>query len=113
MSLEAGKLRHRVRFEAQTTDVDSDGISTTEWETVATVWAAIEPLSGNSFLAAQATQAKATARIVIRYRAGLDASMRAVHGSTVYDIVAPPLADKESGIEYLTLLVATGVNAGG
>lgn len=111
MTLDAGKLRHRVSIEQQTTNVDSDGISSTEWALVADVWAAIEPLSGNAFVSAQAAQSKVTGRITIRYRAGVVASMRVVHGSTNYNIEAV-LPDKESGLEYLTLLVSTGVNAG-
>jgi SPP1 family predicted phage head-tail adaptor len=86
----------------------------TTWTTV-TGWdsvpAAIEPLSAREFIAAQAVQSAVTARITLRYRAGLDASMRIVHNGTIYNI-AGVLADPDSGLEYVTIPVSTGVNNG-
>ena len=50
------------------------------------------------------------ARITIRYRA-VTAKMRVLHGSTVYNVHAV-LPDKDSGTEYLSLMVSQGVNNG-
>lgn len=110
--MQAGKLRHRVTIEllAETQDGTTGAISQA-WSTVATVWAAIEPLSGREFLAAQANQAEVVARILIRYRDDVTAKMRVVHGARVYNIRAA-LPDKESGAEHLTLMVSEGVNDG-
>lgn len=126
MSIEAGRLRHRVRIEKLQYQLDSHGDAyqdpqtgetRQDWVEVATVWAAIEPLSAREFIQSQATQSQIVARIVIRYRDGLDASMRLVHVRTgrpnvVYNIHGL-LADVESGLEYLTMPVSTGVSTSG
>jgi SPP1 family predicted phage head-tail adaptor len=121
MSLEPGKLRHRVRIEEYVDVLDSAGAPVRgpqgeflkEWQEVATVWAAIEPLSAREFVQSQAVQSQVSARIIIRYRAGLDAAMRIVHiaSGRIYNPAAF-LADKDSGLEYLTAPVSEGVNEG-
>jgi SPP1 family predicted phage head-tail adaptor len=110
--MDAGRLRHRVTIQSVTETRDtSSGAISTSWADVATVWAAVEPLSGREFLAAQAGQSEVVARILIRYMAGVTAKMRVVHGARIYNIHAV-LADKESGAEHLTLMVSEGVNNG-
>jgi SPP1 family predicted phage head-tail adaptor len=125
MSIEAGRLRHRVRIERLQNLLDTDGeviqSDTGEvsqaWVEVATVWAAIEPVSGREFIQSRAIQAEIVARIVIRQRDGLDAAMRLVHVRTGRaDVIYNPhafLADKESGLEYLTIPCSTGVSTNG
>lgn len=126
MTLAAGRLRHRVLIEQYVLDLDSNGEviqdpntgeTTGSWQEVATVWAAIEPLSAREFLAAQATQSKVEAKIVIRHRSGLNAAMRMVHmvngaRGAVYN-PAGFLVDKDSGLEYLTIPVSSGVSTSG
>jgi SPP1 family predicted phage head-tail adaptor len=125
MSLEAGALRHRIRIEQYAELPDSNGETiqdeTTgevarEWQEVATVWAAIEPVSAREFVQSQAMQSQISARIVIRHRDGLDASMRLVHVRTGRaDVIYNPhafLADKDSGLEYLTIPCSTGTGEG-
>lgn len=107
----AGDLRHRVLIQEQITSRDSDGVEQTVWEDVATVWASVEPLSAREFIQSGQTQAAVTARITIRYRAGLVASMRLVHRGQVFNI-AGLLPDKASGLEYITIPVSAGVNDG-
>lgn len=105
-----GKLRHRVTLQAEAPSQNATtGVVTHGWTTVATVWASIEPLSAREFVAASAVSSKVVARIVIRYRAGVAPSMRIVHGSRTYNIEGV-LADKHSGLEYLTLPVSEVVN---
>jgi len=126
VSIEAGRLRHRVRIEQLSYLLDSHGDqyqdpetgeSRPQWVEVATVWAAIEPLSAREFIAAQSTQSQITARIVIRHRDGLDASMRLVHVRTGRpDVIYNPAAflpDMDSGLEYLTAPCSTGVSTSG
>lgn len=126
MTLAAGRLRHRVLIERYVLAVDSNGDviqdpdtgeTTGAWQTLAEVWGAIEPLSAREFLAAQATQSQVTARIVIRHRSDLGASMRLVHmvngaRGALYN-PAGFLADKDSGLEYLTIPVSAGVSTSG
>lgn len=126
MAVHSGKLRHRVRIEQLQPVLDSHGDeyqnpetgeTRQEWAEVATVWASIEPLSAREFMAAQTTQSKIVVRIVMRYRDGLDASMRLVHVRTGRpDVIYNPtafLADVDSGLEYLTAPCSTGVSTSG
>lgn len=113
--MRAGRLRHRVNIQdrSSTQDPQTGEMVPGPW---VDVWkkcpAAIEPLSTREFVQAQAEQSEFTARIVIRYRAGVHDAMRVVDGDTIYAIIGPPLPDKVSGREYLTLMVAAGVNDG-
>lgn len=125
MSLEAGRLRHRVRIERfdYLRDTNGDAVQdpntgeiARDWIEVATVWAAVEPLSVKEFIQSQATQSHVKARIVIRQRDDVDAGMRAVHLRTgrtpvVYNIEGV-LHDPDSGLEYSTLPCSQGVNQG-
>lgn len=105
MSITAGKFRHRIDIEQLTNTQDSSGDMIESWSVLyANVPAAIEPLSAREFLSAQSTQSMAVARITIRYRSGLDATMRFNHNGVYYD-PAGVLSDKESGLEYLTIPV--------
>lgn len=110
--LKAGRLRHRITIERPLYTQDTAGAGIVQWVTHADrVPADVSPLSAREFLAAQQVQSQVVARITIRYQAGLDASMRIRHRGEIYNI-AGVLADKDSGIGYLTLPVTAGVNAG-
>ena len=52
------------------------------------VWARIRNPNGLEAIKADATTSIVKASIRIRYRTGLDASMRVVHGNTYYSILA-------------------------
>jgi SPP1 family predicted phage head-tail adaptor len=113
MTIAAGRLRHRIDIQQKQTAQDPmTGEQTESW---VTLWdkvpAAIETLSAREFIAAQAVQSEIKARIVIRYRAGLDATMRILHGSKIYNPAAF-LPDMDSGLSYLTIPCSEGVNAG-
>lgn len=111
--LAAGRLRHRVEIQYAVESQDpSTGEVFSTWGEFATVWAAIEPLSAREFIAAQAEQSKISARVVIRYLAGVNAKMRIYHSAKQsYYNIEGVLADKDSGLEYLTLPVSEGVRA--
>lgn len=111
MALGAGKLRHRVTIQEPVEIRDSVGDVVIEWDDVATVWAAVEPLSVREFIAGQAMQSQVTARITIRQREGLTASMRILHKGRIYNPQGW-LSDPESGLEYLTAPCTEGVNDG-
>lgn len=104
--MDVGKLRHQVDLYGFTQVQDPDtGVTTEGYTPAATgIWASVEPLSTREYIASQATQAQATTRIVIRYREGVTATMRVLHRGTFYDLAGPPLPDKHSGLEWLTLL---------
>jgi SPP1 family predicted phage head-tail adaptor len=110
--MQSGRLRHKVSLQQLTeTQNQETGAMVKAWIEVAEVWARIEPLSAREFIAASATQSEVTARITIRYRAGVTAKMRIVYRDKIYNI-AGVLADPKSGLEYLTLPVSEGVNNG-
>lgn len=110
--MQAGRLRHRVTIQNRVETQDpTTGAIAVSWADVATVWAAVEPLSAREFIAAQAAQSQVSARITIRYRAGVTAAMRIVHGATLYNIEGV-IPDNRSGREWLTLPVSAGVNDG-
>jgi SPP1 family predicted phage head-tail adaptor len=111
--MDAGRLRHRVTIERRVNRQDATtGETVPVWLTfAANLPAAIEPLSVRETMAAAAVQSQLVARIVIRYRAGIDATMRVKHGSTVYNIEGV-LADADTGRDYLTLPCSAGVNDG-
>lgn len=110
--MEAGKLRHRIDIEQRVDVQDTSGDVETTWIPFASsVPAAIEPLSAREFVAAGSVQSKVIARITIRHRPGLDATMRIRHGARIYNPEGF-LADKDSGLDYLTIPCSEGVNEG-
>lgn len=111
--LSAGDLRHRVQIQSQIeiNDPDTNAV-TIDWAPFGgPVWAAIAPLSAKEFIQSASEQNKIVARITIRYRDGILPSMRVIHRGTIYNITGV-LADADSGLEYQTLVVSTGVNDG-
>jgi SPP1 family predicted phage head-tail adaptor len=113
----AGDLRHRVTIQSRGAPVQNPetGEVTTTWLDVASVWAAISPISGREFIASAAIQSAIVARITIRYRPGLDAAMRIVHvkdGQPVYYNPQAWLADADSGLEYLNAPCTQGLSDG-
>lgn len=111
MKVSAGQLRHRVTIQEQAVMVNSFGEQTIDWATVKTVWADIHPLSAKEALDAQQVQSEVKARITIRYFAGLVASMRFVHKTTIYNI-AGVIPDADSMLEHITIPVTQGINNG-
>lgn len=111
--MRAGDLRHRITIQHQVDQQDPNtGEVTKTWAEFAPAWAAIEPLSARDFIAAKANQSEISGRITIRYRQGVLPTMRILHRGQIYTIIGQPLPDKKSGLEYLTLLVSTGVSDG-
>lgn len=105
--MDFGALRDLVTLQTfvETQD-ENTGVITQGWGDFAVrIPADIQPVSVREFVASQANQGTLTTRIVIRYRAGVKSSMRAidVRDGTVYELIGPPLPDPKSGREYLTL----------
>jgi SPP1 family predicted phage head-tail adaptor len=100
--MRAGQLNNRVTLRQPVTAQDAVGQSYLTWTDLATVWANVKHLSGVSSIQGDADISTVKASIRIRYRAGLNAGMRAVVGTNVYDIKAV-LMDME-GKEYTDLV---------
>lgn len=71
------------------------------WIDVCKPWANIKHLSGSEAIKADAETSTVRVSIRIRYRMGLDAGMRVVHGATVYAVKA--VMPDEARREYLDL----------
>jgi len=87
--LKAGDLNRRVTIEAKTGGTDAWGQPLPDaWAPVCTVWASIKNLSGLGAIKADAAVSVVRTSIRVRWRQGLKAGLRVVHGATVYRIEA-------------------------
>lgn len=96
------RLNRRIVIQSPPTGRDEYGQPSTTWTDVIAVWAAIEPLRGNEYFAADRDNAEVKTRIRIRYRTGVDRTMRVKYvdaGVTTYfeilDIIHPKMAKVE------------------
>lgn len=76
--MRAGDLRHRVEIQEPSDSRDAHGGITRTWNTVATRWARIEPLSGRELFQAQQVEARTRVRITMRPYAALTETHRIV-----------------------------------
>lgn len=105
----AGELRHKVELQALVVTQDPNtGEMVNTWTTIAEPWAKIAPLSAREFLAASAEQSEVRAKITIRYRQGVNATMRIVYRGLYYGIIGV-MADDFSMLEHQTIMVSEGV----
>lgn len=84
--MRTGTLRHRVELQERVDTQDGTGQAVPTWRTYATVWAAIEPLSGRELIAAKQAQSQATTKMRLRFVDGVGTTDRAVFGSRTYAI---------------------------
>lgn len=82
-----GDLRHLVRIESGSRLADGGGGSTTTWNLVAEVWAAIWPRSADEPFALDRAAGVASHDIWIRKRDGVKPEMRFVFGTRIFDIL--------------------------
>ena len=100
--MKAGQLDQRVTVERFTATYDELGQPIESWAPLFTCWAAVEPLTGREFIAAQAAQSEVTARIRMRFRPWMTAQDRVIHNGTTYNIVS--LIDVRSDHRELVLM---------
>jgi len=86
--MSAGKRDKRVIIQSPSATQASDGQMIATWAEVATVWASIKHVSGISAIKSGMDTSSVKASIRILRRTGVNAGMRVVHGTTVYDIQA-------------------------
>lgn len=106
------ELNKRVSVQACTQGKSASGGNTKAWAEVATVWAKVWNASGNERSATShgGEVAEARTEFTIRYRDGIDDTMRISYNSKYYDIThVNNLA--EAG-RWLILTCTTGVNDG-
>lgn len=100
--MKAGDLRHKVQIQNPTEATDSQGGAEFTWATVATVWAAIEPLSSREQSYRSEIQEIATHKVTMRYTALVTSRSRILFGSRVLDIVSRVSAEERG--EQLVLI---------
>ena len=104
--IDPGKMRHRITFQRFSGALDDFGdplqADAANWTDVATMWAAIDPISGREFYAAVQSQSEVSHKIRCRYRTGLDTAMRITYGKRRFKIIS--LIDWEERHESLLLM---------
>ena len=100
--MKAGALRHQVTIQRLTITQGSAGEVIETWSDVATVYAAVEPLSGREYWQAQQVAAETSIRVRIRYRAGLETTMRVIHDDRTLEILS--IVDPEERHRELQLM---------
>ncbi|KAB2337752.1 phage head closure protein [Cytobacillus depressus] len=85
----SGRFRHRISIlkAPGPDDVDEVGQPLDDWIPIAETWAAIEPLRGRELFTAQQVNAEVTARITIRYRTGIDRTMKAIYNDNEFEFL--------------------------
>ena len=84
--MKAGQLDQRVTVERFSRTEDELGQPIETWAPLFTCWAAVEPLTGREYIAAQAAVSEVTARIRMRFRPWMTAQDRVIHNGTIYMI---------------------------
>ena len=99
-----GEKPHRVAIQRATEAQGATGEITKTWATLATVWAAVEPLSGREFFQAQQVQAEVSHKVTMRHYTGVTISPkdRLTFGSRTFRIEAV-LNLEERNIETVIL----------
>ena len=98
-TLDPGRLRHRIRLEYENEIPDGCGGQTTNWQLVALVWAAIEPVSHNLISQTDTTATQNIFRISIRWRADCAVKMRFVKSGRAF--VINSINDPDTTTRYL------------
>ncbi|HPU35052.1 MAG TPA: phage head closure protein [Phycisphaerae bacterium] len=99
----AGRLRHRVEIGRYVEGRNEwgDPLPPT-WQTVATVWAAVEALTGRLFFEARQTAEQSDHKVTIRWRRGIEPGMIARHDGREFVIQA--VLDREGTRRWLQLI---------
>jgi SPP1 family predicted phage head-tail adaptor len=101
--MKSGQLDQRISVERLQGGVDELGQPLPDtWAPLFTCWAAVEPLTGREYLAAQAAVSEVTAKIRMRFRPWMTAEDRVIHDGTIYNIVS--LIDVRSENRELVLM---------
>jgi len=108
--MRAGRMRHRVTIQQQSTTQDTYGQPANTWADVATVWAAVEPIRGKEYFDASQDNAETTTRVRMRYRSGITQDMRISFDSRLYNIQSI-IRPREIHHE-MELMCSEGINDG-
>lgn len=85
--MRSGELKQRIELQIPTRS-QSSGEWLDTFTTQATIWGAIEPLSGNRLFLAQQANSQIQGVCRIRYREGVTPRMRLKFGTRIFQIVS-------------------------
>lgn len=100
--MDISSLNRRIVIQRPGTTQDSIGQPIAAWSDVDHVWASIRMQTGLGSIRAGADASTIPVSIRVRYRTDLDASMRIVHGATVYAVKA--VMPDEAGHQYTDMV---------
>jgi SPP1 family predicted phage head-tail adaptor len=80
--MRGGRLRKRIQIQTFITTADGHGTPVKTWSTAATVWGAIEPVSGKEGTVSGAHASQTTHKITIRFYSGLNSKARIAYLDT-------------------------------
>lgn len=114
--MQSGKLPHRITIEYETEGEQDQvtGYVPIIWAEFAKVWGKLEALSTKDQLQAQAINSSMTARCKIRYSSTasqINSTMRVLFRGKYWKIDGDPISDNQSGLEWLTLNLAEGLES--
>jgi SPP1 family predicted phage head-tail adaptor len=84
--MRAGKMRRRVVLEQPVRTSDGGGGASIAWSPLATLWAAIQPLSGHERPRFESLEATLSHKITVRFRSGISPDMRFRLDTRIFNI---------------------------
>lgn len=103
--MNTGDMRHRVQIQQRIETPNEFGEPVVNWNTIATRWGAIEPLTAKELIAAQQVQSDVSHKIRMRYYAGLTPKMRLVKGVRVFNIDGRFNPSEQGGTTEMVVMV--------
>jgi SPP1 family predicted phage head-tail adaptor len=85
--MDSSRLKRRVVIQYPSTTQDAYGQPVVGFVTLATVWAAVEPLSGGLLFASKQSQSEITLKVTIRYLATVEENMQVIYRQHTYIIL--------------------------
>lgn len=107
--IDAGKLRHKISLLKNAgleegAARDDMGQVIDNWQPVmSNIWADVLFKTGSKFISQDREQSRGIASVRIRYRPGLNSTMRVVFDQVTYKMVAPPLIARDKS--YIDLAI--------
>lgn len=81
-----GEFRHKVTIEENRRIQNDYGEEVNEWQKVAETYAAIYPINGREFFAAESVNSEVTHKIQMRYICGIKPDMRVKYDDRIFHI---------------------------
>ncbi|MGB8817629.1 MAG: phage head closure protein [Rhizobiaceae bacterium] len=99
--LDPGQLRTQLTLEQPVETQDGQGGLTLTWNTLATVWALVEPMAGRGAVFAERADVLSTHRIWLRHRGDVNRGMRLGNNGRIYRI--DTVEDADGSRRYLVI----------